>query len=395
MKQKKKKKVNKFFRAVKLAFKDPISLCYIAIPLIIFLAAVVVYKVETQTGSGIETKFDTFYFMCVAVFAGYFEYVCESLPGRAAAITMLITGMILFSFITGKVASTFIDIQMQHDKGLQKIKAMKGHFIICGWRSGFDNILESVFASNADLTPDMVVLVNEAPDEIEQLRADIRFKEVHYVAGDFTDESSLRRAHIESAARVLVISDHSKEYSEMEIDSRTVLAIMTIESMCPGIYTAAELMGHKFEKHLRMTHCDEIILTQEYEQNLLAAAAGGKGYSNVISSLISDDSDTGIIIDLIPANYIGQKYGAFKDFSWAQKKEKGILIGLLLNSGNFHIRRKEAIREAQKNPNVKMVIDDLKKVKTLKSNDPLIKPGNDFIIPKNAKAIYVRGKSSV
>lgn len=392
-KKNKKNKIHTIHKTILLTFKNPFFLMYMGFVVIIFLGSIIVFNTETKTGSGIETKFDTFYFMCVAVFAGYFEYVCESLPGRAAAITMLICGTILFSSITARIASTFVDIQMQKDKGFKKIKTMKDHFIICGWRPGFDKIIETVLKTNSDITPDMIVLVNEAAEHIELLRSDSRYKEINYVNGDFTDESTLKRAHIETAKRVLVISDRSKKYSNLEIDSRTVLAVLTIESICRGIYTAAELLSEKFEKHLRMTHCDEIILTQEYEQSLLATASSAMGYSNVIRSLISDDSDSGIIIDFIPNCYIGLKYEDFKRFSKKERIEKGILIGLLLNSGNFHKRRMEAIREAQKNPNVKMVIDDLKKVKTLKSNEPILTPRNDFVIPKNAKAIYIRGKN--
>ena len=390
--QKKKRSKNRVLQFLEHLVKDPLSSIYLVFVLLIVIGSIVVYNVETKTGSGIETKFDTFWFMCVAVFAGYFEFVCESLPGRTAAITMLIVGTILFSFITGKVASTFIDIQMKNDRGLKKIKKMSGHFILCGWREGFENILENVLKSNAELTPDMIVLVNEAPEQIEQIRSDIRFKEVKYVNGDFTDEATLKRAHLENAERVLVISDRSKKYSDLEIDSRTVLAVMTMESMCRGIYIAAELLSARFEKHLKMSHCDEIILTQEYEQSLLATASSAMGYSNVIRSLLSDDADSGILIYEIAASDVGTKYGDFKEKMWKKRAEKGVLIGLLLNSGNYHMRRAEAIREAQKNPNVNIVISDLKKVKSLKSNDPLLKPANDFIIPKNARAIFVKGK---
>ena len=141
-----------------------------------------------------------------------------------------------------------------------------------------------------------------------------------------------------------------------------------------------------------MAHCDEIILTQEYERSLLATASSGQGYSNVIRALMSDDADSGILIDDIPQQFIGKTYKDLKDFTWKDRSKNGILVGLLLNSGNFHLRRMEAIREAQKNPNINAIIDSLQKVKTLVSNDPLFTPSNDFVVPKNARAIFVRGK---
>ena len=85
-------------------------------------------------------------------------------------------------------------------------------------------------------------------------------------------------------------------------------------------------------------------------------------------------------------------YKEYEDYLWNQGNPGGILVGLLLNTGNFHQRRKDALREAQRNPNVKDVIERLQKVKSLKSNEPRLTPDPDFVIYKNTKAILVKGK---
>ncbi len=395
MSKKKDGKQRHFFHTLKVLLKIPSTYAYLAILLLIGCMATVVYHVETKTGSGIETKFDTFYFMCVAVFAGYFEYVCESLPGRAAAITLLITGTFFFSYIRGNITALFVDIQEKKDKGLKTIKDMNGHFIICGWRPGFEKILKTVLKANPDISTDMIVLINEAPEQMQLLKSHDSYKDISYVAGDFTDESTLKRACIKEAERILVISDKSKDYSELEVDSRTVLAVLTIENLNPGLYVVAELMSPKFEKHLKMAHCDEIILTQDYEQALLATASSGQGYSHVISTLISsNDADSGILIGDIPAEFVGKTYGDLKAYEADKRDQHGLLIGVLLNSGNFHHRRTEALREAQKNPDISKIIDNLQKVKQLKSNEPVLAPASTFVIPRHSKAIYVRGKAN-
>lgn len=395
MSKKKDGKQRHLFHALKVLLKTPSTYAYLAILLLIGCMAAVVYHVETKTGSGIETKFDTFYFMCVAVFAGYFEYVCESLPGRAAAITLLITGTFFFSYIRGNITALFVDIQEKKDKGLKTIKDMNGHFIICGWRPGFEKILKTVLKANPDISTDMIVLINEAPEQMQLLKSHDSYKDISYVAGDFTDESTLKRASIKEAERILVISDKSKDYSELEVDSRTVLAVLTIENLNPGLYVVAELMSPKFEKHLKMAHCDEIILTQDYEQALLATASSGQGYSHVISTLISsNDADSGILIGDIPAEFVGKTYGDLKAYEADKRDQHGLLIGILLNSGNFHHRRTEALREAQKNPDISKIIDNLQKVKQLKSNEPMLAPASAFVIPRHSKAIFVRGKAN-
>lgn len=395
-KEEKNKRLGVLWRRLKASLRDPLVMLCLGIVVLIYLACVVVYTFERMDAGlsecGIETKFDTFWFMCVAVFANYFEYVCETVPGRAAAWTMLMTGLVLFVCIKAKIASWFLDVQMKDEKGLKKVDDMQGHFLLCGWRPGFEDILNNVLISNPDITMDMIVMINDAQEQMAQLRSQKKYKELHYVSGDFTDEATLTRAHIETAGRALIISDKAKKYSDMEIDSRTVLAVLTMESMSRGLYVAAELISDKFEKHLKMAHCDEIILSQEYERNLLASASSGMGYSNVIRALISDDADSGLMICEIPDGLIGRPYEDLRKHFTYGRNNGEILVGLLLNSGNFHIRRKEAIREAQKNPNMNDIIGGLKKVKTMVSNEPLFTPANDYVIPKNSKAIYVRGK---
>ncbi len=383
----------KLGRHIRYAVKNPLTYLYIAIFLVMAVATIFVFKSETKTESGITTMFDSVWFTLVTVMAGYFDYCVQSVPGRLSALILLALGMVILSVITGKIASVFMDMQMKTDKGLRKLKKMKGHFVLCGWRQGFEKIIDTVLTTNPDITPDMVVLVNEAPgDDIEQLKNDIRFKELNYINGDFSDEQVLRRAQIETAERALVIADYSKNYSNLEIDSRTVLAVLTMKNLNPSVYISAELLDEKFANHVELAHCDEVILTQEYEYSLLATASSGMGYSNVIRTLISDDADTGILISDIPSSYVGKTYGEYNEHLRKNGYPGGILVGLLLNTGNFHQRRKDALREAHKNPDVKKVISNLKKVKSLKSNEPVLTPPENYVIQKNSKAILVKGK---
>lgn len=377
----------KIIRNIRYTLKNPLTWFWVFISAL--LCSITFINFRTETEAGIETLWDSVWFTIVTTIAGYYEYSPVTLPGRIASLLLLVFGMLVLSMITGKLASYFMDMQMKKEKGLMPLKNLKGHFLLCGWRSGFEKILDNIINTNPEITPDLIVLINDAPSEkIENLLDLERFKEIHYVSGDFADENVLKRANIQTAERALIISDHSKEYSDLEIDSRTVLAVISMSNINPGMYIAAELIDSKFEKHLRMAHCDEIILTTDYEHNLLASASGGMGYSNVMRALISDDADSGILIEDIPSQFFGKSYSEYrKSLSYPK-----ILIGLLLNTGNFHQRRKDALREAQRNPDIKTVVGNLNKVKTLKSNQPVLTPPDDYIIMRNTKAVFVRGK---
>lgn len=375
-------------RYIKYTLLNPFTWAWLAVFIILIIITVVNYNSETE--AGIATPWDSIWFSLVTIVAGYYEFSPATVPGRIASLLLLIFGMLVLSAITGRIATYFMDIQQKKEKGLSRLKHMNGHFLLCGWRQGFEKILDHVLVSNPDITPDMIVMINEAStDQVQQIRDESRFKGINFISGDFSDEATLKRALIDKAERVLIISDQSKKYSQLETDSRTVLAALTMKNLNPAVYIAAELTDSKFQNHLNMAHCDEVILTSDYEYSLLATASSGMGYSNVISALISNDADSGILIGDIPSSFIGKTYG---DYKTTLDKSQGMLIGLLLNTGNFHQRRKDALREAQKNPDINKVVDNLKKVKTLKSNQPVLTPEDDFVILPFTKAIFVKGK---
>ncbi len=383
----------KFYKSVKRnifsLLKNPFFYVVIAFLALMIVLVDVIYRYEA--GVTMEHYGDSIWNFLIAFVAGYYD-ICVVTPiGRFCSFIILISGILLFSTITGKIASVFMDIQLKKNKGLKKMKNLNGHFLLCGYRDGFERILDTVLRSNPDISTDMIVLINDAPYEnIEQLRNNPKFKDIQYVAGDFSEKETLDRALIKDAERVLIMADRSKNYSQMEMDSRTVLAVLTMKNINPKLYIAAELYDSKFQNHLEMAHCDEIILTSDYEHALLATASSGMGYSNVIRELIGDDADSGIIIEDISSSFVGKTYGELR----SSMSKSSVLIGLLQNTGNFYMRRQDALREAQRNPDVKKIVGNLKKIKTLKSNDPLLVPSDDFIIQPNTKAIFVRGKTT-
>ena len=389
MSKKNAKKRYKLLRFIKSILFNPLTYAVLAFPFIMVPMIIIVYRFEA--GVSMEGMGDSFWNFLIAFVAGYYD-ICVVTPiGRLCSFIILISGIAVFSTLTGKIASVFMEAQMKKDKGLAKLKNLSHHFVICGYKTDFEKILESVLETNDDLTPDQIVLINEAPSEsMENLRGDIRFKGIHYVAGDFSDETTLKRAKIELAERALVISDQSQKLSQLETDSKTVLAVLTMTNLNPDLYIAAELIDSKFKRHLEMAHCDEIILANDYERKLIVSASSGVGMSQIITELVSSDSESGIFMEEIPPQFIGKMYGEYRD----NQKTNAVLIGLLENTGNFHQRRTEALREAQKTPDIKKIVTNLKKIKQLKSNDPIIAPPETYVIKPNSRAVFIMGRKT-
>ena len=122
------------------------------------------------------------------------------MQGRAITITTSIVRICLYGTILAKISSFLISSQNKKDKGLLKLKNLSKHFLLCGWKPDMDKIIEAVLNSNQDLTPDQIVLINEAPSElVAQIRSQPAYKDLNYVAGDFSNEEVLKKALIKTA----------------------------------------------------------------------------------------------------------------------------------------------------------------------------------------------------
>lgn len=382
-------KIKKFFEKIGRILSNPSFKVWASVFALLMVMMIVIFMSEQKTNSSINTLFDAFWYTIVTVTTvGYGDIAPASFWGRLSAMALLLVGVAIFGALSGKFASFILDRQQKKDKGLLKMTNMKNHLLICGWKPGFENILEGMLLANPEIPPERVVILNNARhSEIEAIQANEKLKAINFLRGDFTDEEALLKAHIKSADRALILADRSEAFSTLETDSRTVLAVITIKNMNPRIYCVAEIIDSKFEKHLSLARCDEIIMTSDYEQNLLVQASSGKGMSHILRELAAENENQGLFLSDIPSKFVG---GPYEEYS-KSLKSKDILIGILENTGNFYNRRQEALAEAQKNPNMEKIVANLKKVKTLKSNIPVFNPPSDYIIPESSKAIFIHG----
>ncbi|MCK4796862.1 MAG: NAD-binding protein [Spirochaetes bacterium] len=344
---------------------------------------------KDKNSNNVRSLFDSFWYTIVTLTTvGYGDITPVTILGRIVGLSTMAFGVIFVAAVTGKIASFLVDQQLRRGKGLLKLKKLQNHFIICGWKNDFEKIIDGIIEANPEFDITDIVLINNTSTEFMELfMTNPKYKLLNYIHGDFIDESVLMRANIKSANRVCILADTTAESNPIEIDSRTVMAVMTIEKINRNIYTIAELLDEKFEKYLEMAHCDEVILTKQYERILLFNASSGSGVSHVIRDLLRLENIQRIIILDIPKSYIGV---SFKNaFDYYNKEKKAILIGILENTGNFYARKKEALNEAQKTPDISKIVDNLQKVKELKANSPVLNPGFDYIIKQNSMAIVV------
>lgn len=381
-------KVNKIFSKLLIIISSNLFKIISTSLLAIIFFTLFIFVVEHKNPS-IKNLFDSFWYIIVTfTTTGYGDIVPQTQYGRIFGLLTITFGVILTALITGELASILIELQQKKGKGLMDYSKKRDHIIICGWKNDFINFLKELLNQNKDLNPsDIVILNNEPLENIQTILADPVLMKINYVHGEYFDESSLLRAGILNAKRVIILADDTGRFSQSEIDSKNVMTVLTIEKINKNSYICAEIFDSKFVKYLQQSHCDEIVLSKDFSKKVIINSVATNGFSNIIEELINSKNNSRLLTVEIKNEFIGKKFEELFNY---YRNENSLLIGLLENVGNFYIRKTEAIKEAQKTPDISKLVENLKLIKKLKPNEPIINPPSEYIIKPKSYAIILK-----
>lgn len=360
--------------------------------ILITISMIGIMLFEPGNNDQFATLWDSLWYSIVTVTTvGYGDKSPITLGGKLVGLVLMGLGVVVLAAITGQIASFFVDLHMRRREGLVNLKNIKNHFIICGWRKELEKVLDGILSVNPQIdVSDLVLINNVEKDQLQPLFDNPRYSKIKYINGDYIQAETLHRASIENAARVMVLADFSQNYSQQEVDSRTVMTVLTIESLNKQVYVVAELLDAKFEKFLKLANCDEIILSREYAKQIIANASSASGVSHVIGDLLDTDDGQGLRSREIPEEYFGRSFGDLFDFF--NQKYGDITIGVLENTGNFYKRKREALNEAQMTPDISRLVENLQTVKQLVPNNSVLNPGRNYRVQRYSRAIVVEAR---
>jgi voltage-gated potassium channel len=363
----------------------------IAVILLVFLVSSLgVLFFEYGANQGFVGIWDALWWTLVTAFTvGYGDKVPLTAGGKLVAVLVMLFGIGLLGMITGRIASWLVAWKIKEGSGLADQKKINKHFVVCGWKNEMASVLEDILSINPHLSDEDIVVVSTVEQaKMESLRSNPNLQNVRFVRGDHVDENVLLRANIKKAARALVLADKSGQASDQEVDARTVMAVLTIKTASRNIYTCAELIDSKFKRYLENVHCDEIILSQEHNRVLLANATAASGIAHIVQDLLNVGGGR-LTTKNFPDRFVGDSFANLS--SYFMEGERGILIGLLENTGNIYERKREALHEAQKTPDISKLVANLQEVKELRGNQPVFNPGPDYRIKSHSRAILIQG----
>lgn len=325
---------------------------------------------------------------------GYGDYTPKSPTGRIVAMLTMIIGVIFVGLLTGRIASFLVEQTLKEGRGLMDFSKFRNHFVICGWKRSMEKVLCDILQLSTGLKPENIVLIaNITPEAIElfkQQNPDLAG--VNFLRGEHYNENMLLKANVKTARKILILSDESEVISATEADSRTVIAAMTLSKLVKSVPVCAELLDKKFETYLQNAHVDEIIYSNEYSRALLANASAATGIAKVLNILLDAHSPNILCTREIPENFVGKTFKELRNYF--EDIHHAIVLGILENIGNFYDRKREALKEAQKTPDISKLVRNLAQVKEMENNRPFLNPPEDYKVPENAHAILIERKET-
>ncbi|MGC9365226.1 MAG: potassium channel family protein [Fidelibacterota bacterium] len=376
-----------FIETLKSIFSKAIFRIFLALMLVTILAAALVLYFENhQNPEEYRGLWDSVWWALVTIFTvGYGDIRPITIGGRLVGIFVMMSGVTLVSLITATISSIFVARKIREDQGLESID-YENHIIICGWNSKAESILETLFSLSKSRPP-RVILVNELPEEeINSILDRFRKQKVKFIRGDYTRNAPLERANIRDANTIILLPN-LYQYDALVADEKTLLATLNIKSSYPKKKVIAFIMVAENEVHVKRAKADEVIVSDQFIDYILAGDIAEPGLSDVINTLFNVRSDHRIAMLAIPTRLVGK---SFKELFEYFKTQQKILLGVIteiesvgisdfLSSDSSHL---DAFIERKLKEAGRTLGEENKTVVNLN-------PGDDYVIQENEKAVVL------
>jgi voltage-gated potassium channel len=210
--------------------------------------------------------------------------------GRIVAWLLQLFGVAIIGTITGALVALVIDFLLKEGQGLGA-SGYRDHIVVCGWNATARDLLAEL--KGDDYQRKVVVLAKADKNPAGE--------GVYFVSGDPSEPTDLRRAGLEEAAAAVVFpADDSNE-----ADMASILAVMAIKAVAPGIRTVVEVNHPRHADHFERAKADEILVTSTLASHLLARSALYPGLTQIVTDIVSGGEGSELYRITLPDEYLG------------------------------------------------------------------------------------------
>jgi voltage-gated potassium channel len=241
-------------------------------------------------GSAIEWFGKSFNWAIFTVLGqGDSSYV-SSAGGFLVSWMLVLFGVAIVGTITGALVALVIDFLLKEGQGLGA-SGYKDHIVVCGWNATARDLIAEL--KSDEYKAKVVVLAEQDKNPAGD--------GVYFVRGDTTNDEDLKRAGIEDAAAALVFPSQPTN----EADMHSILTVMAIEAVAPGVRTVAEVNNPRHVEHFQRARVDEILVTSRLASRLLARSALYPGLTSLVTDIVSGGEGSELYRVELPSSYLG------------------------------------------------------------------------------------------
>ncbi len=261
----------------------------LAAALFVAVAAFLVTVLEPEKRSLAGLGGSAYWAITTVIGSGDASYV-TSPGGFVIGWLLAFFGVAIVASLTAAIVGLVIDFLLKEGQGMNA-SGYRDHIVVCGWNATSRELIAEL---RGDEFTTKVVLIHDA----ERNPAG---NGVYYVRGDCTEADDLERAGIREAASAIVFPTAGTN----EADMRSILTVLAIESIAPGVHTVAEVNNPAHVDHFHRAGVDEVLVTSQLASHLLARAALYPGLTGVVADVVSGGQGSELYTVRMPDDLVG------------------------------------------------------------------------------------------
>ncbi len=228
---------------------------------------------------------------------GYGDISPVSFVGKLVGVVLMLTGIGFLGLFTASIASAFVESRILENKGMKAVE-VKDHFVICGWNTQGEKVVQEMLA-DAKLKGRAIVILAKLEER------PVVEENVFFVRGTLTAEN-MAKSCLQQAHTAILLADDSVEpgYS----DAKMVMDVLSIRAACPDLYICTELADSGSVEHIKRAGANEVIEAGSLRSNLLVQAALDHGITEMVSELVSNTHGNELYKFPLPEQYIGKQF---------------------------------------------------------------------------------------
>ena len=339
---------------------------------ILVISPLLFYIVERGDNPDITTIRSSYTWLLRTLLEGGSPYGIVTGAGYVVYYLVQASGVAVVASLTAALTTKLVSSVLAKGTGMGEA-GVRDHIVICGWGSKGPEILRELHAPEVmDKRPVVVLADRESLPLKDPLTTFIR--------GKPTSAEDLTRAGVCRAQCAIILADESDPgASPDDIDARTLLTTLAVESVNPSCYTCVEVIRSENRDHFQRTKADELVVSAELAGALLAGSATTHGLSRLVSDLVTHPEGTEFYRIKPPKDVVGLR---FADAMRVMKEDHdAVLLAVFNGDGSYKI-----------NPDKEHTLDAEHDVLVITCSLSHIALGNAPAKPRRAKARTARAR---